>query len=189
MQRALSKSDIAENLIEKIKKAAVKYMLHEVWKVLASSIVRNKRIPESVLEVNGKICFLCKNNNFIFVDNKNVSNVHQFDYSLHLVESGRCILANNVTDCIINTSSRLAHTHTHDAVISRTSLRYVYRNNMQCSGIQILHKLRLKYRRNPLTRYLNIHFLRNKITATTRRGNQNRSRGITQQLAQDFRIH
>ena len=45
---------------------------------------------------------MCKNNNFIFVDNSNTSNVHLFDDGLHLVELGRCILANNLIDCINN---------------------------------------------------------------------------------------
>ena len=43
-------------------------------------IVPNKRIPESVLEkVNKKISFMCTNNNFVFVDNSNISNIHPFD--------------------------------------------------------------------------------------------------------------
>ena len=71
--------------------------------IFVSAVVRNKRIPESLLEeVNEKISFMCKNNNFIFVDNSNISNIHLFDDDLHLVESGRCILANNVIDRINN---------------------------------------------------------------------------------------
>lgn len=49
-------------------------MFHGVSKVFVSVIVPNKRIPESVLEkVNKKISFMCKNNNFVFVDNSNNS--------------------------------------------------------------------------------------------------------------------
>ena len=78
-------------------------MSHGLSKVFVSAIVRIKRIPESVLEeVNKKIPFMCKKNNFIFVDNSNISNVHQFDDGLHLVKSGRCILANNVIARINN---------------------------------------------------------------------------------------
>ena len=103
LQKTLSKSDTVENLIENIKKAAVKCMSHGVSKVFVSKIVRNKRIPESLLEeVNEKISFMCKNNSFIFVDNSNISNIHLFDDGLHLVELGRCILANNVIDRINN---------------------------------------------------------------------------------------
>ena len=48
-------------------------------------------------------------------------------------------------------------------MISKISLRDVYRNNMQISDRQILSKLRLKYPRNPLIGYININSLRNKI--------------------------
>ena len=110
LQKTISKSDSVENLIENIRKTAVKCMSHGVSKVFVSAIVRNKRIPESLLEeVNEKISFVCKNNNFIFLDNSNISNIHLFDDGLHLVESGRCILANNVMDRTNN--FLLAHRH------------------------------------------------------------------------------
>ena len=110
LQKTLSKSDTVENLIENIRKAAVKCMSHRLLKVFVWAIVRNKRIPESLLEeVNEKICFKCKDNNFIFVDNSNISNIHLFDDGLHLVESRRRILANNVIDRINN--SLLTHRH------------------------------------------------------------------------------
>ena len=103
LHKALSKSDTVGNLIENIRKAADKCMSYGVSKAFVSAIVRNKRIPESLLEeVNEKISFMCKNNNCIFVDNSNISNIHLCDDGLHLVESGRCILANNVMDRINN---------------------------------------------------------------------------------------
>ena len=109
-QNTISKSDSVENLIENIRKTAVKCMSHGVSRAFVSTIVRNKRIPESLLEeVNEKISFMCKNNSFIFVDNSNTSNIHLFDDGLHLVESGRCILENNVIDRINN--FLLAHSH------------------------------------------------------------------------------
>ena len=86
-------------------------MSQGVSKVFVSVIVQN---PESLLEeVNEKISFMCKNNNFIFVDNSNISNIHLFDDGLHLVESGRCILANNVIDRINN----FLLTHRHHPII------------------------------------------------------------------------
>ena len=116
-------------------------------------------------EVNEKISFLCNNNNFIFVDNSNISSIHLFDDGLHLVESGRCILANNVIDQInnffISTLSPPEQTHTHNGVINIISLRVVYRNNRQISDLQISCKLKLKYPRNPLIGYLNINSLKN----------------------------
>ena len=68
-------------------------------KVFVLAIVQNKRISKSVLqEVNKKISFICKNNNFMLVDNSNISNDHLFGDEIHMVELGWCILANNVID-------------------------------------------------------------------------------------------
>ena len=59
LHKALSKSDTVGNLIENIRKVANKCMSHGVSKVFVSAIVRNKRIPESLLEeVNEKISFI-----------------------------------------------------------------------------------------------------------------------------------
>ena len=59
LQKTLSKSDTAEDLIENIRKAAIKCMSHGVSKVFASVIVRNERISESLLEeVNEKIFYV-----------------------------------------------------------------------------------------------------------------------------------
>ena len=63
----------------------------------------------------------------------------------------------------INTPLPPEHTHTHNRVINKSSLRDIYRNNMQISDVQVLCKLRLKYPRNPHIGYLNINSLRNKI--------------------------
>ena len=56
LQKTLSKSDTVENLIENIRKAAVKCMSHEGSKVFVSAIVRNKWIPGSLLEEVLEIC-------------------------------------------------------------------------------------------------------------------------------------
>ena len=49
LQKTLPKSDTVENIIENIGKATVKCKSHGVSKVFVSAIVRNKRIPESLL--------------------------------------------------------------------------------------------------------------------------------------------
>ena len=104
------------------------------------------------------------NNNFIFVDNSSISNIHLFDEGLHLVESCGCILANNVIDRLNNyLSLHLHHPNIHiqtmQLLIERT-LRDVSRDNLQSANFQILHKLRLKYPKNPLIGYLNMNYLR-----------------------------
>ena len=73
-------------------------------KRFVSLIVLNKKILESFIEeVNEKIPFMCKNNNFVFVDNQNIFNTLLLDNGLHLMETVRCILANNVIDCFYST--------------------------------------------------------------------------------------
>ena len=87
---------------------------------------------------------MCKNNNFIFVNYSNISNIHLFDDDLHLVESCRRILADNVIDSLNNfLLAQLHHTniHTYYAVINSSLLRDVHRNNMQNVGLQILLKI------------------------------------------------
>ena len=60
MQKTRSKSDAVENLIKRLKKAAIKCMLFGVSEVSVSMIVRDKSFSESVLEkVSKKISFSC----------------------------------------------------------------------------------------------------------------------------------
>ena len=59
---------------------------------------------------------MCENNNFIFVDNNDISNIHLFDDGLfdHLMELVRCILANNVIDRINNfLLTHIQHSNIH----------------------------------------------------------------------------
>ena len=114
MQKVRSKSDTVENLVETKGKTAVKCMSQGVSKAFVLVIVRNKRISGFCLEeVNRKISVMYKSNIF-FVDDKNISNIHLFDDGLHLEELGRCILGNDVTDCLIKFSlTRLHHPNIH----------------------------------------------------------------------------
>ena len=64
----------------------------------------------------------------------------------------------------IITPSSSEHTHTHNAVINRSSFRAVYDNNSQNSNLQVLRKFRLVNPRNYLKGYLKINSLMNKIT-------------------------
>ena len=83
MQKARTISNTVENLIENIRKNAVKFVSQGVLKVFVLTIVQNKKIQVSALQkVNKKISFKCKNNNFVFVDNSSISNMHLFDDSL-----------------------------------------------------------------------------------------------------------
>ena len=128
-------------------------MSHGAPKIFVSVIVRYKRIKY-------------KNNNFIFVDNSSMSNIHLFDEGLYLVELCGCILA-NVIDRLNNYLSLHLHhpnirIQTMQLLIER-NLRGVPRDNLQSADFQILNKLRLKYPKNPLIGYLNMNYLRSKL--------------------------
>ena len=89
-------------------------MPYRVSNFFVSAIVQNKGIPELVLAVKGKISFTRKNNDFIFVYNSNISNIHLFDDRLHLaVELGSCVIANNVIDRIHNYIIHPPNMHIH----------------------------------------------------------------------------
>ena len=59
--------------------------------------VYNKRSNEYFLQsVNTQIVNLCKENNYDFMDQSNISSSHFYDEGLHLLESGKIILVNNI---------------------------------------------------------------------------------------------
>ena len=64
--------------------------------LFVSVIAFNKRIPYAVIKkVNEKITDMCKKNGIVFIDNGNISNMDIYQDGLHLLERGKCLLANN----------------------------------------------------------------------------------------------
>ena len=58
----------------------------EVSKVIISGIVFSKRVARPFVdEVNSKITSMCKHNSFGYIYYGNISNIHLFDDSLHLL--------------------------------------------------------------------------------------------------------
>ena len=81
-----------------------------VSQVIVSGIAYNKKVANSFVdEVNSKIISMCEYNTLGYINNGNISNIHLFDDNLHLLESGKCILANNFI-CRLNYFLR---THLH----------------------------------------------------------------------------
>ena len=39
---------------------------------------------------------MCRKNGIVFIDNGNISNIDLYQDGLHLLERGKCLLANNV---------------------------------------------------------------------------------------------
>ena len=83
-------------LYQNLKKIGVKCHSYGVKEVHISGIVINNKMAESYVNfVNGKISDLCQENSFYFIDNSNISKFCLFKDGLHLLEEGKCFLANN----------------------------------------------------------------------------------------------
>ena len=52
---------------------------------------------------------MCKKNGIVFIDNGNISNMDLYQDGLHLLERGKCLLANN----IILVLNNILNIHTH----------------------------------------------------------------------------
>ena len=81
----------------------MKYRKFLCWRLYVKKVLE---------ELNQKIFFLYWSNNFMFVDNNSISNIHLFDDGLHLAESGRCILG-NVIDRLTFLSKHIHHPNIH----------------------------------------------------------------------------
>ena len=61
-----------------------------------SGMALNKRLPYTVIKkVYKKIVNMYKKKGIVFIDNGNVSNMDLYQDGLHLLERGKCLLANN----------------------------------------------------------------------------------------------
>ena len=90
-------------LIENIKNIALKCISYGICKVSISSICYNTRTSNDYLqEINRKIDGICRENNFNFIDNSNITEKHLFKDGLHLLYPGKVIVANNIINRINN---------------------------------------------------------------------------------------
>ena len=82
-----------------------------IEEIIILSLVITENIDLNLLvRVNASLCNMCRENCFCFVDNPNIAAENLFKYKLHLIDSGKTILANNVIYCISN-YFLLTHTH------------------------------------------------------------------------------
>ena len=85
--------------LENLRKIAEKCFSYGIENFFISSVVSNKRYNGYFLErVSAQIAKFCKENNYDFIDHSN--STHLYDDSLHLLESGKIILANNIINCL-----------------------------------------------------------------------------------------
>ena len=68
--------------------------------MLSGIAVNNKMSDSLVGDANKKIAMMCKKNSLVYMDNANIPKPCLFTDGLHLVEKGKCILANNFIDIL-----------------------------------------------------------------------------------------
>ena len=94
-------SKTGDALIENIKNIASKCILYGVCKIFISSICFNNRTNnEYRMAINNRISQLCRENNFKFINNNSITEKRLYRDDLHLLYSGKIILANNVINTI-----------------------------------------------------------------------------------------
>ena len=109
---------------------------HGIEEIIISPLVVTDRIDQNLLaRANASLYNMCRENGFCFVDNSNISVDNLFKDKLHLLDSGKTILANNFIYCINNLERK------------------------ECTDLQIMYENRLKHPRNPFKGYLNINYL------------------------------
>ena len=144
-------------IIEKCKRVGA-------WNIFASGLVYTTRVSLSVLErVLILISNYCRENACFYTDNRNIREFCLCKDGLHLLESGKKILASIFT---VNLNKFFRETHTHTA---STNI-YLNDSNLRrttyslTTELQILHHERLIHSKNPRIGYLNTNSLRNKLT-------------------------
>ena len=87
-----STDDLVSNLVKIVNKCKS----FGVMDLFVSGIAFNKRLPYAVIKkVNEKNIGMCKKNGIVFIDSGNISNMDLYQDDLHLLERGKCLLANN----------------------------------------------------------------------------------------------
>ena len=87
-----STDDLVSNLVKIFNKCKS----FVVMDLFVSGIAFNKRLPYAVIKkVNEKNIGMCKKKGIVFIDSGNISNMDLYQDDLHLLERGKCLLANN----------------------------------------------------------------------------------------------
>ena len=90
-----------ESLTRNILEISQRCKEHGIEEIIISSLVVTERIDPNLLAcVNASLCNMCRENRFYFVDNSKISVDNLFKDKLHLLDSGKTILANNFIYCI-----------------------------------------------------------------------------------------
>ena len=107
-------SSITDNLISNLVNIVNKCKSLGVMDLFVSGIAFNKRLPYTVIKkVNEKIADMCNKNGLFFIDNGNTSNMDLYQDGSHLLERGKCLLANSFIFVLNN----FINMHSHHPLI------------------------------------------------------------------------
>ena len=139
----LQKNSLAsvENLLSNLISARNKRQASGIEKIFISTIALSRGIsPATIESVNEKIP-LYKRNSFIYADNTNILNSHLFSDGLHLIETGKCLLASNFINTVKSFCTRIHKYCKYFFINEHTSEQ---KTQIGCSlnvGLQLLHDL------------------------------------------------
>ena len=85
-----------ESILNNLNAMIKKCRNYNVRNILLSGLVYTKRVELSVLEnLHLKLVELCSQYGVIYIDNRNIYEIHLYQDNLHLLHSGKKILLNN----------------------------------------------------------------------------------------------
>ena len=122
---------------------------NNIGMIFISSLAYSSKVnPASIQQWNGLLFDECRRNGFKFVDNGSVSGTDLWTDRIHLIESGKGIIANN----LINSSQYLTY---------QFNIRSI--NNASLNFLLEIRELRLRNVDGVLIGNLNINSIRNKF--------------------------
>ena len=151
-----------DNLSSNIKKILEKCIMFVVESVFISGLVYTTWVDVSLLErVHGLISDFCRENCFIYIDNRNIRSDFLYKDGLHLIDKGKAFLADIF---IVYLNNIFLETHTYHPLKSFWVMILDKQLFQMGAELHLLQKDRRQYLNNLLIGYLNINSVRNNIS-------------------------
>ena len=149
-------------MLENIKNIALKCKRYGIQKVLISGLLTTNCLAQDVIEeVNKLIKNMCNIEGYCYVNYDNIIRANIFKYGLHLLDTGKQILADNFVFNVNRNVSHISSKYALDSSLEK--IIYFDSNEDKLPDLEKLRDARLRYLKQPLFAYLNINSLRNKV--------------------------
>ena len=126
--------------------------------IFSSRIAYSSNVnPASIQQLNGFLFYECRRNGFNFENNRTLSEIDLWTDAIHLIESGKRIIANNLINILIYESSQLVSLSENTLSSEKTRTSKLNSEKLDNS------KLRLRNVNKVLIGNLNIDSSRNKF--------------------------